>query len=57
MIQDDLNFEEELLKRDIGFCIYANLNERAYHNEEEGYDRSKDDPKVSVVCFLLFCLS
>jgi len=42
--KDDVDLEDELIKQNIGFCVYANLNERAYHNESQGYDRSKDDP-------------
>ena len=44
-----MDLEEELIKQNIGFCVYANLNERAYHNESQGYDRSKDDPNVSFI--------
>ena len=44
-----MDLEDELIKQNIGFCVYANLNERAYHNESQGYDRSKDDPNVSFI--------
>ena len=47
--QGDVDLEDELIKQNIGFCVYANLNERAYHNESQGYDRSKDDPNVSFI--------
>ena len=49
LLQDDVDLEDELMKQNIGFCVYANLNERAYHNESKGYDRSKDDPNVSFI--------
>ena len=46
-----MDFEEELLKRNIGFCVYANLNDRkgvhGYSGSHSGYDRSKDNPDVS----------
>ena len=52
-----MDFEEELLKRNIGFCVYANLNDRkgvhGYSGSHSGYDRSKDNPDVSIL-FLSF---
>ena len=45
MFKDD--FEDELKKRGLGFCVYANLNDRkAVHSG--GFDRSKDNAEVST---------
>ena len=46
-IQDCPDLQLELKKRDLGLCIYANLNDRkeAYL---KGYDRSSDDVEVKI---------
>jgi len=41
--KDDVDFEQELKQRNIGFCVYANLNDRRKAHLG-GYDRSKDNP-------------
>ena len=45
--QDSPDLQSELKKRDLGLCIYANLNDRkeAYL---KGYDRSSDDVEVKI---------
>ena len=44
-------FEDELKRRHLGFCVYANLNDRkAVHSG--GFDRSKDN--AEVIYYLLF---
>ena len=46
-------FEDELKRRQLGFCIYANLNDRkAVHSG--GFDRSKDNAEVSFLRSYVF---
>ena len=50
-------FENELIRRKIGFVVYANLNDRRKVHSQ-GFDRSKDNAQVSNnSCFVLFLLS
>ena len=48
-----MKFESELASRNIGFCIYANLNDRR-HVHSSGFDRSTDDAQVICVNATLF---
>ena len=47
-------FENELIRRKIGFVVYANLNDRRKVHSQ-GFDRSKDNAQVSNnPCFFHF---
>ena len=47
-------FENELIRRKIGFVVYANLNDRRKVHSQ-GFDRSKDNAQVSNnSCFFYF---
>ena len=41
-----MDFEEELKRRNIGFCVYCNLDERRKVHIDIGYDRYNDDAEV-----------
>ena len=45
--KDDMDFQKELEERQIGFCVYANLNDRR-NVHISGYDRNKDDATVNL---------
>ena len=45
--QDSPDLQSELKKRDLGLCIYANLNDRK-ETYLKGYDRSSDDVEVKI---------
>ena len=44
-MKDELDFEKELEKRNLGFSVYANLEDRDFA-DEKGYDRYNDDVEV-----------
>ena len=44
-MKDELDFEKELKKRNLGFSVYANLEDRDFA-DEKGYDRYNDDVEV-----------
>ena len=49
------DFENELIRRKIGFVVYANLNDRRKVHSR-GFDRSTDNAQVSnKSCFYLNC--
>ena len=41
-----LDFERELKERNLGFSVYANLEDRDF-SDEKGYDRYNDDVEVT----------
>ena len=45
-MKDELDFEKELKKRNLGFSVYANLEDRDFA-DEKGYDRYNDDVEVT----------
>ena len=45
-MQNGLDFEQELIRRKIGFWVYCNLHDRKKMHNDIGYDRSKDNAEV-----------